>query len=440
MEGTSGTPNWRAALAVYRDRRMLAVFCLGLSSGLPSSLVFATLSIWLREEGLSRTSIGLIGAVATPYAINFLWAPLVDRLRLPWIGLRLGQRRSWILLCQIALALAIIAMGLAEPRIAPLTLAALALTVAVISATQDIAIDAYRIEILDQVQYGAGSAAAIYGWHLGAFVSGAGVLYIATFGGWTVAYGAVGACMLALTAATLLVREPERGAAEATLRGERTAGSGVLAGLYGAAIAPLVDFFTRYRGMALMILLLIVLYKFGDAMLGRMAGVFYVDLAFSKIDIANYAKTLGLIGLLLGVFAGGVMCARFGIMRALLFGAILMMLTNLLFAGLAATGKNYPMLATAVFFDNLTAGMGTSAFVAYLSSLCNIAYTATQYALLASLGNLARIQLSLGAGWAVDALGGDWAVFFILTAAAALPGLVLLVWMMRRFPEPAGPA
>jgi PAT family beta-lactamase induction signal transducer AmpG len=353
-------------------------------------------------------------------------------LRLPGIGSLLGQRRSWILLCQIALAIAIIAMGLAEPRIAPLTLAALALAVAVISATQDIAIDAYRIEILDEAQYGAGSAAAIYGWHLGAFASGAGVLYVATFGGWTVAYGVVGACMLALTAATLLVREPEREAAET--------GSGVFAVLYGAAIAPLVDFFARYRGMALMILLLIVLYKFGDAMLGRMAGVFYVDLAFSKIDIANYAKTLGLIGLLLGVFAGGVMCARFGIMRALLFGAVLMMLTNLLFAGLAATGKNYPMLATAVFFDNLTAGMGTSAFVAYLSSLCNIAYTATQYALLASLGNLARIQLSLGAGWVVDSLGGNWAVFFILTAAAALPGLILLVWMMRRFPQRADPA
>ncbi len=413
-----------AGLVVYRDRRFAAIFGLGLASGLPSSLVFATLSIWLREEGLSRTTIGLFGAVATPYAINFLWAPLLDHARIPWLGARLGRRRSWIVLAQALLVLAIGAMALGDPARSPLLLAGAAVAVALVSATQDVAVDAYRIEILEPRTYGAGAAVAVLGWHIGAFASGAGVLYLAAATSWQTAYAGTCVLIVLLMAVPLLAREPGRGPAGPT---SRPTG----AWLRHAVVAPLVEFFTRLGRLALVVIGFIILFKFGDAMLGRMAGVFYVDLAFTKVEIANYSKSVGLAATLLGVFAGGVLCARVSIITALLASGIVMTATNLLFALLAWAGRDLGLLAAAVFFDNFTAGMATSAFVAYLSSLCNRDFTATQYALLASIGNFARIQLGALAGWSVDRLGGDWVMFFIMTALAALPGLALLVVLMR---------
>ena len=422
---------WRDSIAVYRDRRMAFIFFFGMASGLPSSLVFATLSIWLREEGLSRTAIGLLGIVATPYAINFLWAPLVDRLRLPALG-ALGQRRAWILSCQAALCIAMVGMGLGDPIAAPIALAGWALAVAFVSATQDVAIDAYRVEILEPEQYGAGAALAVYGWHMGAFLSGAGVLYVAAFHGWSWGYGFAAGCLALTTVVTLLAPEPDH-PAEMTKPARNAA-----IWLRQAAIEPLAEFVRRLGRVALLVIVAIVLYKFGDAMLGRMTGTFYVDLGLTKIEIVNYTKTVGLAATLLGVFMGGIACARLGTMRALMLGAVLMMVTNLAFALLALFGKEPSLIATVVFFDNLTGGMATSAFVAYLSGLCNVAFTATQYALLASLGNFARIQLGAISGWAVDALGGDWALFFVLVAATSLPSLAVLVWMLKRFPVAAG--
>ncbi len=413
-----------AWLAVYRDRRFATVFGLGVASGLPSSLVFATLSIWLREEGLTRTTIGIFGAVATPYAINFLWAPLLDHARIPWLGARLGRRRSWIVLAQALLILAIGAMALGDPGAAPLPLAVAAFAVALVSATQDVAIDAYRIEVLEPRTYGAGSAVAVLGWHTGAFASGGGLLYFAAATSWQTAYAGAAVLIGVLTAVPLLAREPEpadarppRGRAGAWLR--------------HAVAAPLAEFFTRLGRLAALVIAFIILFRFGDAMLGRMAGVFYVDLVFTKIEIANYSKSVGLAATLLGVIAGGALCARVSIMTALLASGVAMSVTNLLFAALAWAGKDFTLLAIAVAFDNLTAGMATSAFVAYLSSLCNRRFTATQFALLASIGNFARIQLGAAAGWSVDRLGGDWGVFFVLTALAALPGLALLLVLMR---------
>ena len=410
---------------------MATIFVFGMASGLPSSLVFATLSIWLREEGISRTAIGLLGIAATPYAINFLWAPFVDRLPLPGLGV-LGQRRSWILLCQITLVAVIVGMGFGDPVTGPWALGAWALAVAFVSATQDVAIDAYRVEILEPERYGAGAAVAVYGWHLGAFLSGAGVLYIAEFHGWAAGYGFAAACVAATAIMTLISPEPEHPPEL------REPAPDPIEWVYRAAIAPLQDFFRRFGWVALLIVLVIVLYKFGDAMLGRMSSVFYVDLKFTKIEIVEYTKTVGLVATLLGVFVGGLACAKLGILRALILGAVLMMITNLMFALLALAGKDTTMLAVVVFLDNLTGGMATSAFVAYLSSLCNVAFTATQYALLASLGNFARIQLGAISGWAVDALGGDWALFFVLVGAVSLPGIALLIWMIRRFPVAAG--
>lgn len=422
---------WRDSIAVYRDRRMAVVFFFGMASGLPSSLVFATLSIWLREEGLSRTAIGVLGIVATPYAVNFLWAPLVDRLRLPWLA-ALGQRRAWILVCQAVLCVAILGMGHGDPVAAPIGLAAWALAVAFVSATQDVAVDAYRVEILDPSQYGAGAALAVYGWHLGAFLSGAGVLWVAQFHGWSWGYGFAAACLAMTTAVTMLAREPDH-PPEMT-----EAAASAAQWLKDAAIAPFADFVRRLGWVAALVIAAIVLYKFGDAMLGRMTGPFYVDLGLTKVEIVEYTKTVGLAATFLGVFAGGIACARIGTMRALMLGALLMMVTNLAFALLALFGKQPWLVASVVFFDNLTGGMATSAFVAYLSGLCNVAFTATQYALLASLGNFARIQLGALSGWAVDALGGDWALFFVFVAATSLPSLAVLAWMVRRFPVAAG--
>ncbi|PPR10738.1 MAG: hypothetical protein CFH41_01313 [Alphaproteobacteria bacterium MarineAlpha11_Bin1] len=414
---------WREQLA---DPRFRTIFFLGVASGLPSSLVFATLSIWLREEGVSRTSIGLIGVAATPYAINFLWAPFVDRLRLGFLHRLLGQRRSWILVCQVLLFPSILVMGIQEPGTATLLIGLSALAVSVLSATQDVAIDAYRVEILEPREYGAGAAIAIYGWHTGAFITGAGALYVAAFGGWTMAYLASAVIVWLVSIATLLAREPERPAvAFAPARN-------IVDWLRQAAIAPLTDFFARLGWLAALILLLIIFFKFGDAMLGRMAGVFYVDLGFTKIEIANYTKTVGLFATLLGVGIGGWICIRIGIMRAMFLGALMMMTTNLAFALLASSGKNFELLAAVVFFDNLTGGMATTAFVAYLSSLCNVAFTATQYALLASLGNFARIQLGSVSGWAVDKLGGDWTLFFVFVATMSIPAILMLLLLARQ--------
>ena len=350
--------SWTARL---RDPRFRTIFFFGMASGLPSSLVFATLSIWLREEGVSRTSIGLIGAAATPYAINFLWAPFVDRFRLGRLQIALGQRRSWIFTCQALLIPAVVAMGLQNPQSGAVVLGLCALAVSTLSATQDVAIDAYRIEILEPHEYGAGAALAIYGWHTGAFVTGAGALYVAAFGGWSAAYCAAALCVGLVALATLRAEEPDRPAD--VLAQARNA----LDWLRGSAVAPLRDFFGRLGWLAALVLAVIVFYKFGDAMLGRMAGVFYVDLGFTKVEIANYTKSVGLFATLVGVGVGGWVCIRIGIMRAMFLGAFLMMVTNLAFALLATSGKSFELLATVVFFDNLTGGMATTAFVAYLS-------------------------------------------------------------------------
>ena len=420
-----------SALAVYRDRRFAVIFALGVASGLPSSLVFATLSIWLREEGLSRTAIGLFGAVATPYAINFLWAPVLDHARLPVLG-ALGRRRSWIVAAQALLCLAIAAMALTDPTERPLALAAAALAVAILSATQDVAIDAYRVEILEPETYGAGAAVAVLGWYLGAFVSGAGALYLADAASWQTAYLGAAGLIAALMAVPLLAAEPEaRTAAPPAQR--------VVEWLRHAVVGPFAEFFRRLGCIAALVIAFIVFYKLGEAMLGRMAGVFYVDLAFTKVEIANYAKTVGLAGTLIGVVLGGAICARVRVTTALFAGGIAMASTNLLFALLAWTGKDHGLLAAAVFLDNLTGGLATSAFVAFLSGLCNRDFTATQYALLASIGNFARIQLGALSGWAVDRMDGDWAAFFVLTTLAVLPGLALLLLVVRRHvPPPAG--
>ncbi len=434
-----------AAFATYLNRRMLTLLALGFSSGLPAPLVFSNLSIWLRDEGVSRTDIGLFALAATPYAINFLWAPLIDRLRLPGLTDRFGRRRGWALATQIVLMFAILWMSFSAPAQHLWMMAVATLMVTTASATQDIVIDAYRIDSLEPEQYGAGSAVAIWGWHLGGtLIGGAGGLLLAQQFGWQAAYQVLALAVLVGILAILLSPEPARAvpravaAAEEAVRvhfaGSMSATRAALAAwLFNAVVAPFAEFMRRDGW--LLVLVFVFVFKFGDAMLGRMSGVFYRELGFSLGDIAEVSKVYGFAANMVGVFLGGVLAARIGVLRALFIAGFLTAATNLTYTALAMVGQQKWMLAVAVVSDSFTTGLVTVAFVAYLSGLCNVAYTATQYALLASLGNLSRIWLSASAGYAVDRLDGDWATFFTLCAGLALLGLPLLLWLMRRFPS-----
>jgi len=417
------------ALSVYLDRRMLVILVLGFASGLPAPLVFSNLSIWLSDSGVSRTEIGLFSLATTAYALNFLWAPLVDRLPLPVLTNRLGRRRGWMLLTQTGLIGAIFLMGLTDPAQDLAIVAAACVFVAFASATQDIVIDAYRIDVLERDEYGAGSAMAIWGWHIGGtLVGGAGGLYLAAAFGWSVAYQVLGFSLLIAMAAVFWAPRP----AEPELENIDSP----LGWLRGAVIDPLADF--ARRRWWLLILIFVFVFKFGDAMLGRMSGVFYRELGVPLTEIAEVTKIFGLAATIIGVFLGGIIVKWAGVFRALLAGGIAAALTNLLFAHLASVGYSGPLFAFAVIADTFTSALATVAFVAYLSGLCSIAYSATQYALLNSLGNLARIWFASSAGALVDGLGGDWALFFLITTGLALLGLPLLLVMMLVFGRDGG--
>jgi PAT family beta-lactamase induction signal transducer AmpG len=434
--------DWRAALAVYRDRRVLSLLFLGFSSGLPLALTGATLAARLEQAGVSLTEIGLFGLVGIAYTLKFVWSPLVDRLPLPVLTKRFGRRRGWMLLAQAALMIAIAGMAPIDPAV-PDGLARTvfwAVIVAFASATQDIVIDAYRTEILDQPKLGAGAANLVFGYRLAMLVSGGGALIVAAYGGWAMAYGVMAAAMAVGMATVLLNPEPRLRRTPESERLEAAAASRLSAApaairataiwFHGAVVCPFVEFMTRPGWAA--VLLFIVLYKYGDALLGFMATPFYLRLGFSLAEVGVVSKGWGLAMTLLGAGLGGWLVARFGIMRSLLFCGVLQALSNLVFAALAWVGYSLPMLVVTIAVENLTGGMGTTAFVAYMSSLCNVAYTATQYALLSSLMATARTALAAGGGWLADQVG--WVTFFLMTTAAALPGLLLLVWMMRRYP------
>ncbi|MCC7048584.1 MAG: MFS transporter [Alphaproteobacteria bacterium] len=405
----------------------------GFSSGLPLALSGATLAIWLTESNLSLTAIGFATLIGLSYTLKFLWAPIVDRVPLPVLTRRFGRRRGWALLIQALLALAILALGQTNPRDALAVTVAAAVLVAFLSATQDIAIDAIRIELLKPEQQGLGAAATQWGYRGGMLASGAGALYAAEFGGWATAYTIMAALMLVGIASIFWMDEPRssRGAL-APLPGA-TPAARLAAWFESAVIGPFKDILGR-EGWWL-ILLLVVLYKFGDALAGNMANPLYVKLGFSKIEIANVSKIFGVFATLLGVAAGGALAARVGMFGALLIGGILQMLSNLMFAGLAVVGHEVWMLTLTIGIENLAGGMGSAAFVAYLSMLCNARFTATQYALLSALATVPQRILSAGGGNLAEHLG--WVPFFIVSTAAALPGLLLLAYLMRRYPLPA---
>ncbi len=390
---------------------------MGFASGLPLLLTTSTLTYWLAKRGVDLTTIGLFALTGLPYSTKFLWAPVLDHARLPVLADALGRRRSWALAIQGALALAIVAMGQTDPATDPLATAAAALAVAFLSASQDVVIDAYRIEILGEREQGAGAAATQLGYRVGTLAAGAGAIALSDWLDWQAVFGGIAALVCVGMATVLLAREPADGGvarARPTLR--------------IAVVEPFTDFARRPAWPA--ILAFALLYKFGDAISGSMASTFWVKLGFSGSEIGSVIGIPGMLATVLGAFAGGIVVARAGLLRALVIGGILQAVTNLLYALQAEVGRDTTMLAVAVAVDNFTGGIGSAAFIAYLSSLCNAAFTGTQYALLTSLMGAGRTLLAAGGGWLAARL--DWTAFFVTTTALALPGLLLLAYLARR--------
>ena len=427
MHGSeSGRPRGRALLGLYLQPRLLFVFVMGFASGLPLALSSATLSFWLRESGVALTAIGLFALVVTPYNLKFLWAPFIDRVRLPILGRWLGRRRSWMLLIQVGLMLAIALLGMSRPEVTPLLTAICALAVAFFSASQDIVIDAYRIEILDTDEQGAGAAMTQAGYRLGAIMAGAGALFLAEQFDWSLVYLVMAALVTVGMLAALFAPDPDRRRAATT---EPVADGGLRA----LVIDPFVEFFQRNGAVtAILILAFILLYKLGDAYAGVMAYPFYYDMGFSKSEVATVSKLFGVAATVVGVFVGGLVVKRFGIMPSLLGCGLLQMFSNLMYAAQAVAGHDVQFLYFTIGIENLSGGMGSSAFVAYLSVLCNIRYTGTQFALFTSFMAFGRTLLSASSGWMVELTG--WFDFFVLSTVVALPGLLLLWWMMKHLP------
>lgn len=415
--------SWKQASSVYFDRRMAVIFLLGFSSGLPLALTLGTLAIWLSRSGVDKTTIGLFSAVTMPYFFKFAWAPLIDQIRIPFITKNLGRRRGWIICTQLFLIGTIFAMGGFDPTESPFTLAILALSVAFCSASQDIVIDAYRVEILEENKLGAGAASVVFGYRVGMLASGAGALYLSESIDWGTVYFVMAGLLFIGVITVIIAPEPN----SVTLKATR----GVLAWFREAVISPFIEFSARPDWV--IILLFIIFYKFGDSLAGVMTGPFMVELGFSNAEIANVGKIYGFAATMVGLAIGGVLIAKFGIISSLWVCGFLQLGSNLLFIIQAVVGYDNGVLALVIGVENLAGGMGTAAFVAYLSSLCSVKYTATQYALLSALMAAGRTFLSTPSGWFAETLG--WVPFFVMTSGAALPGLLLLGWLSFRIKQ-----
>ena len=425
------TRTWSEAWAVYTHRRVLAMLFLGFSAGLPLLLVFGTLSAWLREAGVDRGTIGHISWVATLYALKFLWAPLVDQVRLPGLGRWLGHRRGWMLLAQTGVIAGLLLMALGDPKQGLNALVWAALLVAFASATQDISIDAWRIEIAATDMQAAMAATYQMGYRIGMIAAGAGALYVAEYADWSASYLSMAALMGIGVMTTLLIPEPDRAPRIAAPRSEARGGVWARTAVWftEAVIHPFSEFFRRNGRFALLILAFIATFRISDITMGVMANPFYIDMGYSKAEIANVTKVFGLLMTMLGAAVGGVFVARFGVLRMLLAAAILVAATNLVFAWLATQAADTGLLAVVVSADNFSGGLAGSAFIAYLSGQTNRAYTATQYALFSSLMLLPAKFLGGFSGDIVDATDYVW--FFTYASVLGLPAILLVLALMR---------
>ena len=416
----------RFPLAVYLNPRMLVILLLGFSSGLPYALSFTTLSVWLAEIGVSKKDIGLFALVGLPYAWKFVWAPLVDSVRVPLLTRWLGQRRSWALVAQVGLMGSLIWLGSLDPARELGLMAWAAMLVVFMSATQDVVIDAYRIEILRDDEQGAGSAMTQYGYRFGMLASGAGALYLSDHMPWSKVY-VVEAALLVIGMLTIMfAREPA-----SRRQGRSSGGPGGL--VREIVVDPFADFLKRPWWA--LILAFVVLYRFPDVFLSVMANVFYKDLGFSNSEIASVSKIFGTGATLLGVFLGGLIVHRLGLLKSLFLCGVVQMLSNLMYIAMALRGQDIPTFAATIAVENISGGMTGVAFIAYLSSLCSPGFAGSQYALLSALGLSTRNTLSAASGWLAETVGWSW--FFAVSALVAIPGMALLVFFLLsgRFAE-----
>jgi len=424
---------WLTSLRIYYQRRVLIIFLLGFSSGLPMVLVFGTLSFWLREAGVSRAEIGYFSWVVLAYSVKWMWSPLADRLQIPWLYRLLGRRRSWLLLSQVAVMLGILGISYSDPQQDLALMALFAVILAFASATQDISVDAFRIESAPEQMQAALAAAYLLGYRLAMILASAGTLWLAALfatspdyqlASWQLAYSVMALCMLPCIVTTLLCQEP----VNTLLTANTSTGKPwqrFVSWLRLAIVAPFVDFFQRYRWHAVVILALIACYRMSDVIMGVMANAFYVDTGFSKEEVASISKVFGVIMTLVGAALGGVLLNRFGTLKILFLGAVLSAVTNLLFSLLSVIGHDVFWLTVVISADNLSAGIATSAFIAYLSSLVNLAYTATQYAVFSSLMLLLPKFIGGFSGQWVESMG--YSQFFMVTALSGIPALILIV-------------
>jgi PAT family beta-lactamase induction signal transducer AmpG len=412
------------ALSVYRDPRQLAIFGMGFSSGLPLPLTTTTLAYWLARDGLDKTSIGLFALVGLPYSFKFLWAPLLDLGAPPGLA-SLGRRRGWIVVLQAALVASIAALGFVDPGTTPLATAAVVFAIAFFSATQDIAIDAYRIEILGDREQGAGAAVTQAGYRAGLLASGAGALALSDYASWPETFAVLALLLGLSTFGVLASREPVREAAratEATVDGPDGGSVRISAALRRAFLDPIADLATRPRWP--LVLGFAVLYKLGESIGQAMSYPFFVELGFSGVELATLTKVVGIAASVVGILVGGALVARTSIRPALILGGCLQAVTNLLYVWLHAAGHDLNVLAVVVVADQFTGGVASAAFVAYLSSLARGAFSGTQFALLTSLMALGRTLFGGASGWLATSTG--WPLFWVCTALLALPGLLLL--------------
>ena len=427
-------PGWREALTVYLKPRVLIVLFLGFSAGLPLALSGSTLLVWMREAGVNLGTIGLFALVGTPYTVKFLWAPLVDALDVPLLSRWFGRRRGWLVFSQCLLMAAIVFLGLCDPAAAPWLVAVGALLVAAASATQDIVIDAFRVESLDESEQAAGMASYVAAYRIGMLVSTAGALFLVSgfesfglgrHGAWSAGYAVMAVLVLIGTVTALIATEPPQSAKAAIAH----AGEKPLKRVIEAAVGAFSDFLSRE--LAFVALAFVILFKFTDALAGAMTAPFVIDLGFTRNEYAAIIKGVGLAATLIGGFAGGFVARAYPLAASLWIGGLLQAAANLAFSWQAVVGHDIAWLTFAIVMENFTSAIGTVIFVAYLSALCqNPLHTATQYALLTALAAVGRTYLSSGAGYIAEATGWVW--FYVICTLAGLPSLVLLWWLQVR--------
>ncbi|MDC3104472.1 MFS transporter [Candidatus Pelagibacter bacterium] len=432
---------------VYFDKRMVKILLLGAISGFPWVIIGSSLSLWLKEDGLSRSTIGWAGLIFAVYAFNYLWAPIIDRIRIPWLTQKVGHRRGWIIAMQTVILISLVCWSLINPTANLALVISIGLIIAIASATQDITVDALRIEQIGENEgksMQAGAAMAVVGWWTGYKLGGVVALNAAEFfqnagfqNYWQITFLVLGIIIISCNIGLLFVNEPQPVSRAESQRqtdkmiegklGSSNILTKVVAWLTGTVIGPVISFFKKNGfKIAIAILSFVFLFKIGEAFLGRMSVIFYKEIGFTKSDIALYSKGLGWITTVIFTLLGGLFAIRSGVIKAMFVSGILMASTNLLFSLLAWSGKSELLFAIAVIFDDMAAAFATVAFVAFISMLVDRTYTATQYALLASIGTAGRTTLAASSGALVDWLNGDWGIFFIITAVMVIPSLVFL--------------